>query len=86
MAKVNYGELVATGIGALGAALYYDQVARSQGQNAVVDAIVGTGIGGLFSLFTTQAGIINNLSDGIWAGGLAWLALHRPSLPTSTTG
>jgi branched-subunit amino acid ABC-type transport system permease component len=75
--KVNYGELLATAAGAVGAALYYDQVAKSQGQNAVVDAVVGTAVGAIFSLFTTQAGIVNNLSDGIWTGGLVWIALNR---------
>lgn len=75
--KVNYEELGATGIGALGTALYYDQVAKSQGQRAMVDAIVGTALGGVFSLFTRQAGLVNNVADGIWAGGLIWILMNR---------
>jgi hypothetical protein len=76
MAKLNYGELAASGAGAAAMALYLDQVAATNPSRAVEDAVLGTAIGGLFSLFTQQAGIINEFSDGLWAGGIAWLALH----------
>lgn len=76
MAKVNYSELIASGLGAAGTAFYYDQVKKNNAQQAVTDAIVGTALGGLFSLFAGQAGLLNDLADGAWAGGVVWLLLQ----------
>jgi hypothetical protein len=76
VAKVNYSELIASGLGAAGTAFWYDQVARVNRQQAITDAVLGTALGGLFSLFASQAGLINNLADGAWAGGVVWLLLQ----------
>ena len=75
--KPNWGELAATGVGALATALYYDQVAASAGsRQATQDAILGTALGGAFALFTGEAGLLNEVANGSWAGGLVWLALR----------
>jgi len=70
----NWRELIATGAGAAGTVLYYDRVAATAGvQRAIQDAVIGTAIGGLFSVFAREAGLLNEVADGTWAGGLAWL-------------
>lgn len=75
--KANWGELAATGAGAVATVLYYDQVAAQAGRaRAMQDAIVGTALGGLFSVFAREAGLINEFADGAWAGGLVWIVTH----------
>jgi hypothetical protein len=88
--KVNWGELLASAIGAGATALYYSQTAQANPSRAIEDAVIGTAIGGLFSLFTSQSGVVNAVADGMWAGGIAWLILQSgarlPSIPITIGG
>jgi hypothetical protein len=75
--KANWRELTATGLGAVATVVYYDQVAAQAGRaRAMQDAIVGTALGGLFSVLTKEAGLLNEFADGTWAGGLVWIVTH----------
>jgi hypothetical protein len=73
----NWTEVAAVGAGAAATVAYYDQVKQSAGtQRAIDDAVFGAAFGGLFTLFARQAGLLNDVSSGSWAGSLAWLIMN----------
>jgi len=75
-AKPNWGELAVSGSAAVATALYGKTVEQRAGaQQAAADLILISAVAGLFDLFTKQAGLVNDVAEGVWGGGLATLFL-----------